>query len=213
MAIDTDETRVRVIEAAGQVFAEKGFEAATVREICRRARANLAAVNYYFGDKRRLYVAAVQRAYSHRAEQVPLPVWAADATPEQRLGDFIHTLLERMIGVGGEPWEGELMLREVASPIDACEGIVRDYIRPHFEVLVHILEELLPRATEAERRLVGFSIVGQCLHYRVCDPVIRMLVPADEYSGLTPGHLAEHITALTLRGIEGLNKNSHRDAR
>ena len=47
-------TRQRVLEAAGEVFAERGFRAATVREICQRAKANLAAVNYHFGDKERL---------------------------------------------------------------------------------------------------------------------------------------------------------------
>ncbi len=47
----THETRQRLIEAVGEVFAERGFRAATVRDICQRAQANVAAVNYYFGDK------------------------------------------------------------------------------------------------------------------------------------------------------------------
>ena len=48
-------TRQRLLEAAGQVFAEQGFRAATVRDICQRAGANIAAVNYHFGDKEALY--------------------------------------------------------------------------------------------------------------------------------------------------------------
>lgn len=201
MAIDLDDTRARVVEAAGQVFAAKGFEGATVREICNLGRANLAAVNYYFGDKRRLYLAAVERAYSHRAEQVPFPAWSEDTSPQKKLADFVLTLLTRMVGQGGEQWERELMLREVAQPTDACQELVQDFIRPQFQVLYHILEELLPRATPARLRLVAFSVVGQCLHYRVTDPVIRMLVPAEEYATYNPEHLARHITELTLRGI------------
>ncbi|MGA9754367.1 MAG: TetR family transcriptional regulator, partial [Desulfobaccales bacterium] len=55
----SNETRQRLLEAAGEVFAKKGFRNTTIREICRRARANLAAVNYHFGDKERLYLAVL----------------------------------------------------------------------------------------------------------------------------------------------------------
>ena len=100
MATAVDDTRARVIEAAGSVFASKGFEAATIREICQLGKANLAAVNYYFGDKKRLYLAAVEFAYRQRAEQVPFPSWPAGTDPRKKLADFILTMLTRMIGRG-----------------------------------------------------------------------------------------------------------------
>ena len=59
--------------AAGEIFAERGFDGTTVRDICQRAGANIAAVNYYFGDKQRLYVEAVVQAHRWRMEQFPLP--------------------------------------------------------------------------------------------------------------------------------------------
>ena len=65
-----DSTKARILEAAGNVFAQKGFEAGTVREICQLADVNLAAINYHFGDKRRLYLAAVSHAYSSREEEL-----------------------------------------------------------------------------------------------------------------------------------------------
>ena len=50
-----DSTRRNLINSAGPVFAAKGYQSATIREICKRAHANVAAVNYHFKDKLGLY--------------------------------------------------------------------------------------------------------------------------------------------------------------
>lgn len=210
MATEVDDTRARVIEAAGSVFANKGFEAATVREICQLGKANLAAVNYYFGDKKRLYVAAVEFAYRQRAEQVPFPSWPEGTDPRKKLADFILTLLTRMIGRGPSQWERDLMLREVPRPTEACQEMVHDFIRPQFAMLFGILSELMPTASAERIRLVAFSVVGQCLHYRVTDPVIQMLVSPQEYASYEPQRLAEHITELTLGGIERILRDQRK---
>jgi AcrR family transcriptional regulator len=68
-----DDTQQRLLEAAGQVFAERGYEAATVREICQRADVNIAAVNYYFRDKERLYIEAVKSACRSESEKHRCP--------------------------------------------------------------------------------------------------------------------------------------------
>ena len=56
------ETRERVLKAAAQLFADRGFKKVTVRDICKMARANVAAVNYHFGDKGGLYREVLQLA-------------------------------------------------------------------------------------------------------------------------------------------------------
>jgi len=58
-----DDARTRILNVAGPIFAEKGFQATTIREICGQANVNVAAVNYHFGDKERLYTEAVKRAH------------------------------------------------------------------------------------------------------------------------------------------------------
>jgi AcrR family transcriptional regulator len=205
---DADTTRARILEAAGTVFAEKGCDSATIREICQLAGANLAAVNYHFGDKQRLYVQTVKRAHQKLAEHAPLPKWPADTPARVKLRDFIETFLTRILTSDEGAWHIQLMTRELAAPQEACEAMVRDHIQPESLLLHDILSELLPpEAPAAKRRLIAFSIVGQCLHYRFGAAVIRLLTPPEEYRRFTPSHLAEHITEFTLAalGVDAVN--------
>jgi AcrR family transcriptional regulator len=195
-------TKDRILAAAGRVFAERGFRDATVREICQAAQVNLAAVNYHFGDKERLYIESVKQAHRSRFDKVPMPQWSADTPPAGKLHDFIYTFLCRVLADDENDWQCHLMMRELASPTAACEELVRDYIRPHFALLQSIIAELVPRETsEVERHRIGFSIVGQCLHYRIAQPIVRLLVSPEEFERSGPAELAEHISRWTLAAL------------
>src|SRR6478752_4454302 len=189
-----DTTKERIAEAAGEIFAERGFDSTTVRDICQRAGANVAAVNYYFGDKQRLYVEAVVRAHRWRMEQARLPEWSDGTSAETKLADFITTFIRRVRTGPEGTWHSKLMMREMANPTAACAELVQSSIRPQFEILLSILRELLPSDVSAERlRLTAFSIVGQCLFYHLADPVVRNLLTSKEYSELDVAKLAQHI--------------------
>ncbi|MFT7641055.1 MAG: AcrR family transcriptional regulator [Pirellulaceae bacterium] len=197
------ETREKVLRAAGRVFAEKGFKSATVREICQLAGVNLASVNYYFGDKERLYLAAVRAAHKLRVESVPMPDRGDLADPETRLRDFIFTLLRRMLAPKEDEWQSNLMLREVLNPSAACQELVQDYFRPHFEMLSRTVSELVPAGTMPERvRQICFSIVGQCFYHRVAGAVVPLIVDEDEYAThYSVDALAEHIFHFSLAAV------------
>ena len=197
-----DDTRHRLIDAAGRVFAEKGFRAANIREICQLARANVAAVNYHFGDKDQLYLEAVRQAYRTCADSVPLPTWPPLTPPEVKLRDFIRTLLAR-VTVDREPaWHMQLWMRELAQPTAACAEFVREYVGPMEHLLRGILHEILPPDTpDSAGFLVAMSIVGQCLHYRLNRPVIVQLVGEEEYQTYTVERLTEHIARFSLAAL------------
>src|SRR3954451_20056019 len=94
-----DQTRARLLEAAGEEFAEKGYDGATVRSICARAEVNLAAVNYHFGDKEQLYTQAVLEA--HRCCVQPAPeAGPGDGDPAEQLRSQIHHFLSNVLAVG-----------------------------------------------------------------------------------------------------------------
>lgn len=198
-----EDPRERILLAAGREFAERGYDAATIRDICLAAGVNVAAVNYYFGDKRRLYIESVKHAHEERVRQVPLPEWQPGTPPDRKLHDFVANMLERMLGLGQPPWQVRLMMREVLQPTEACRELVEDYIRPHFAVLVSVLHELAGgRLCEPELRRVGMSIVGQCFLYRAAGEVVGMLVPRSEIASLhSPAALADHVTAYALAAL------------
>ncbi|MBX7168904.1 MAG: CerR family C-terminal domain-containing protein [Pirellulales bacterium] len=196
-----EDTRARLLDAAGEVFAAHGYEVATIRDICQRAGANLAAVNYHFGDKHRLYVEAVRQAYCLRSEQFPLPEQQPGVTSVERLRRYVRMFLERLLLEERRHWHKELILRELARPTDACAEVVRDFIRPMASLLEEILLECSLGLSHERLWLVGFSVVGQCLFYYVQQPIAEQLYGQDAYRELSIEKLANHIADFTLAAL------------
>ena len=199
-------TRLRLVEAAGEVFADRGFRDATVREICAAAGVNLASVNYHFGDKQGLYLASLR--YSMAAARDLHPVEAPAGTDaRERLRHFVHALMRRMLGEGRPAWHARLMAREMVDPTDALETVVEEMIRPAFGVLAKAVADLMgERSTRSERvKLACHGVIGQCLVYRHCMPVLRLL-GTQPATGTTTADLADHIADFSLAAIEGMSR-------
>lgn len=203
-----DGIREKIIDSAGRVFAERGYKSATVRQICQAADVNVAAVNYYFGDKEHLYLETVKQAHRRLSAQFPIPPGpeptgsTLPTRPAAKLHGFVSAMLARMIGGKATPWEQRLMLREVLHPTHACRELVEEYFRPQLELLLGIVSELLPRDTPAHKqRLVAFSIIGQCLFYRIAGDIVEMMATQDDQNKFSIEELAEHITTFSLAAI------------
>lgn len=200
------ETRQRLLEAAGEVFAEQGFRNTTIRAICQRAKANLAAVNYHFGDKKRLYAAVMEYAQTRAREKYPLFRVESEARPAaERLQAFIHFFMFSLLDEGVPAWFGKLMAQEMIEPTAALDALVEKFIRPMSQQLGAIVRELLgDGATEERIRLCQLSIVGQCLHHRNSKPVIQRLFPLQKYGPEDILAVAEHITRFSLGALQKL---------
>jgi len=203
------ETQQRLLEAAGEVFAEQGFRNARVREICQRAGANVAAVNYHFGDKQRLYAAVMEYAQGLALEKYPLIQGeSTDVPAAERLRGFIHYALSSFFNKGAPAWLGKLMAWEMIEPTSALDTAVESFILPMAKELGAIVRELLeaPVSDDLVHRC-QISIIGQCLHYRNARPVIQRLFPEQQYSPENIAMMADHITRFSLRALRGLGKN------
>jgi TetR/AcrR family transcriptional regulator, regulator of cefoperazone and chloramphenicol sensitivity len=202
----TPETRQRLLDAAGQVFAARGYRQATVREICRRARANLAAVNYHFRDKEGLYTAVLEDAHRRALEKYPLDSPDYEALPPAgRLRIFIHHAVFKLFDEDMSAQRFKLMAWEMIEPTSALDSLVANIIRPMEQRLRAIIRGLLgPGATDEQIRLCQLSIIGQCLHHRHAQPVIQRLFPDQHYGPEDLARLADHITQFSLQALQGL---------
>ncbi len=201
-----DRTRERLLRAGGEVFADDGFRAATVRRICAKADANVSAVKYHFGDKAGLYTAVLEHSLSASLEKYPpdLGVLPHDS-PRKRLHAFVRSFLLRMLAEDRCALYGRLMAREIAEPTTAFDRICPVIIRPQFERLISVLRELAPGAGDRMLRQSVMSVIGQCLHHFHAGPIIRRLTPEQTYGAEDIEQLADHITRFSLGGLIGLS--------
>ena len=197
------ETIAQILDAAGEVFAEKGFRQATVREICSRAGVNLAAVNYHFGDKERLYIEAVKSARSALEATAPLPDEMELAEPEDALRIFITTLAKRLLSEGGASWRHRLLVREFTNPSRACEEMMSESIVPTMDRLRLIIQRMLPQdVPDHILRKLSISIISQCAYYRLQDRIVAMMTPEPELRDhFSADDLAEHISRFSIAAI------------
>ncbi len=205
LAARSADTPRRLLEAAGEVFAEEGFRRATIQQICRRAGANIAAVHYHFGDKERLYAAVIEYADRCAREHPPRDGGLAPAAkPEERLRAHVESFLSRLLDQGRPAWHAKLMAREMIDPTAALDRLAREKMRANHEQLAAIVRSLMgPKAPPHTVRLCVLSIVGQCVFYRHSAPVIARLypdlVPAEEVA-----RIADHVTRFSFAAIRGL---------
>ncbi len=205
-------TRQDLLAAAAQVFAERGFREATIREICRRAKANGAAVNYHFGGKEGLYAEVLAEGQRLKRRQLELSTVAAAAgdagNPEGQLARFVRAMLTELLTEAPDSYHNQLMFQEMIAPTAALDRVVSESIRPTATELDVILQKLLGKGFRVgARRLIGLSIVSQILNYKHCHAVITRLFPDLTVDASQIEVLAEHITRFSLAALRGLRRD------
>jgi AcrR family transcriptional regulator len=199
-----EDTRLRLLHAAGDIFARKGYQAATIRDICRRAKANVAAVHYHFGSKERLYEAVLRHAHEEALRRYPIDMGVTEAsTPRERLLAYVRALLLRMLVKGENSWHAALMARELSEPTPMLGRFVDRSIMPRMEKLRGIVNDILgPGADPALAALCVQSIVGQCRNYAVARPIMTRIFPDLTYDEPGISRLAEHIVRFSMAAMD-----------
>jgi AcrR family transcriptional regulator len=198
------DTKKRIIETAGNIFAELGFQNTTVRAICKQAGVNIAAINYHFGDKKGLYLAVLRYGKDVAFQKYPVDLALDEPRPpEERLKDFVSRFIGRVKEChdGEFPWVRKLIAHELLRPTEGLDMVAEEGIKPIFKALSAIVRELLGgRATDDTINLCCASIVSQALFFFHAQPMIKRLFPGNNYTDTKL--IADHITRFSLNAIK-----------
>ena len=197
--VASEQTRARLIDAAGEMFAELGFHHTTVRQICQRAGANIAAVNYHFRDKTGLYTEVVRQSMRAARLDAVRAAFDQNLPAEEILRAVIRARLESLRSLDLGDWHFRIFAHELAKPTPAMNVVVNEAIRPLYSRMCTLLGSILRLPPDNEKtRLCTHSIIGQILFYAFARPVISRLAPEMKLSGTQIDLLADHITEFSL---------------
>lgn len=203
---DGKETRLKLLNTACVVFAQKGYRDAKVAEICKQAGVNVASVNYYFGDKNNLYKEVWQHALDNHEEPV-FPESGA-LSPQDRLRIFVQTIIRNFTRKGEVEPFSRLYMMEMVNPTGLIQDAWHQTIEPRRRKLHAIIRDIVgPEAEELRIRFCELSIINQCrlfvtikrsdLEYMLGEPLGAELIE----------RLAVHITDFSLAGITASGKS------
>jgi len=205
------DTRRRLLEAAGPLFATRGFHKATTLDICRLARANGAAVNYHFQSKENLYVNVWRHAFERSlAAHPPDGGVPSGASAEARLRGRIRALVERML----DPASIDLDIAgmEMTQPTGLLCEVIRRCVDPLYQGITDHVRELLGGAVaERDVALCAMSVHAQCFTIHRERRNLRAAAARGApppWAGAGAAALAEHIFRFSLAGIRNLRRQA-----
>ena len=192
-----DDTREKVLRAAEEMFADRGFYGATVREICLRAGVNVAAVNYHFGDKLTLYTEVLRRLA--RTLDVEAAMADRGAPPEELLRTIIRMRLRSVCASEHPHWPFRMLLHEWVQPTPAMDRVAHETLRPMYDRLRAIVGAILGAPPDDEKtRLCVHSIIGQAIHYVQGRPILALMWPELQMTPEQVDRIADHIADFSL---------------
>jgi AcrR family transcriptional regulator len=203
---DPSDTAQRILDAAALEFAEHGFRSARVRTIVERAGVNLAAINYHFGGKQRLYYATFRQQAQRALRHHPIdPAVLEKLSPETALHLAIRNLLARFIDPHSPTLIGRLIAREMSNPSPVLGLMVEEVSRPQFGFLQQVIGRVIGRRVDDNTLArCAYSVFGQCAICLFARPVIQRLHPELIEGKDHIDQLADHIFHFSLAALRGL---------
>lgn len=198
-------TRERILEKAEALFAEKGYHGIGVREITTAAKCNMASVNYYFNNKKNLYMEIFRSRWIPRERRMYDAFLASLAGEKNPSPSQILTALAR--AYLNSPLTGEefrmhrqLIVREMYNPTDAFEIVADQTLRPLFKTLFGLLKPFLGKGMEGNLTFDVMSIFGIVLYLNYSRPMITHIT-GKAYDDTFKTLLIDHIVRFSLNGL------------
>lgn len=202
----------RLLDAAEKLFCEKGFEGTGVRDIAASAGCNVAAVNYYFGGKEKLYeevwrrhlipmrdarIASIEKVMSQNQGRIEL---------EDLLKSFAETFVGSMIDPDKASRLSRLMAREYIDRHLPTKIFVDEVMTPTMNAMRAALMKTCPFLDESKVLMVIFSFVGQLVHLVHVRAIFEQANDELDLPVLDASETVEHIVKFSAAGIRAYSK-------
>jgi AcrR family transcriptional regulator len=164
-------TRARIIKAAARIFAEHGYEGASIRSIVAKADVNQAAINYHFGSKEGLYRAVLKLALvSLQADAAAAPA-TANLSRDAALHAFVHRQLRPMLARDELSHYSRIFNWETVRPSPVFRKFMAEEAAPYIANTAALVRRFLPpRASQKQAVLGALWLFGQCsIFVRNCE--------------------------------------------
>lgn len=144
---DGDQTRQLILETAGLLFAEQGYDRTTSKAICERAGVNMASINYHFGGKDGLYLAVLKEIHQRMFSLDKLKALVEqESSPEQKLRTVVYQIIDYIMD--NENWHMRLWLREVSNPSPLWTQLVAENLQPKFDLGTQLVTQIIGQTTD-----------------------------------------------------------------
>jgi TetR/AcrR family transcriptional regulator, regulator of cefoperazone and chloramphenicol sensitivity len=202
-----ENTRRRLLLAAGELFAHKGYGATSIRDIAEKAGANIAAINYHYASKSNLYLEAVQYVLQK------IVMWRAAVASEfqagsvsremvaQALHDLIHHEVRFYLSLDTPRWYLQLILRCIMTKDAVLEAVFEQVFHPNHIAMKRLILAAEPSLSDLDASLWAYSVTGQIVFYSLAREPVLMELKRTDFSESFLAAVAEHITQTILDGL------------
>lgn len=203
MEHDASAPRQRLLDAALRLFAARGYEGATTRDICEAAGANLSAIRYYFGDKAGLYRATFCEPLGEPTDPARLADMASLPLHPALVAFFREFLLPLKRNEAVQ-LVMKLHFREMIEPTGLWQDEIDTEIRPQHEWMeARMCAELGLAVPDTDIQRLTVAVISMAVHYYVGRELIDLLAPDLLASPEAIDLLAERLAGYAVSMIEG----------
>ena len=200
-----DVTKERLLDEAEVLFAQRGFDGVSVREITKAARCNLAAVNYHFGNKKNLYVEVFRCRWVPRAKRLQEHFRKNLDTQDGASPPAVARALAGAFLVGPmsdkeRQRHHQLMSRELGRPTEAFQLVAEEVMRPFFKELVQLLRADIKESGKEDLMLNLLSVFSLVLYFSFAKEAVSRIT-GRHYDQSFKKHLVEHIAEFVQNGF------------
>ncbi len=199
------DTRKKILTVAAKEFASKGYNKATIRNICKRARVNVASINYYFRNKESLYKKMFEFLfYETRGENVFEKRWDGSFSEwKTTIREWVEKIILDIVQENPlNQCKWKIFEREMQNPSEIFTNIYETFMKPRLSNLAsHFKRALIAETSDEDIYIRVFSVISNCIFYSHDRVLINMVFPDGKFVTKNMEKIINNITDIACIGI------------